>query len=60
MNECDNSADKAIKAMVVAVVGTAFVPAHVNWALTATAMGAGVVAIGLAYDVKLTKMRVGN
>ncbi len=51
----DEKADKAIKSMVVAVVGTAAVPAHVNWALTATAMGAGVIAIGVCYDVKLTK-----
>ena len=52
---CNEKADKAIKAMMTAVVGTALVPAHVNWALTASAMGAGVVAIGLCYDVKLTK-----
>lgn len=41
--------------MVATVVGTAAIPAHVNWSLTATAMGAGVVAIGLIYDVQLTK-----
>ena len=36
---CDQ--DAAIKTMMAAVVGTAVVPAHVNWALTASAMGAG-------------------
>ena len=53
--ECDEQADTAIRTMVAAVVGTATIPAHVNWSLTATAMGAGVVAIGLIYDVQLTK-----
>lgn len=53
--ECDEQADTAIRTMVAAVVGTAAIPAHVNWSLTATAMGAGVVAIGLIYDVQLTK-----
>lgn len=55
VSECNASADKAIKGMMATVVGTALVPAHVNWALTASAMGAGVVAIGLCYDIKLTK-----
>lgn len=55
VNVCNEKADKAIKAMMATVVGTALVPAHVNWALTASAMGAGVVAIGLCYDIKLTK-----
>ena len=35
---CDKDADVAIKTMMAAVVGTAVVPAHVNWALTASAM----------------------
>ena len=52
---CNENADKAIKAMMATVVGTALVPAHVNWALIASAMGASVVAIGLCYDIKLTK-----
>lgn len=52
---CDNDADVAIKTMVGTVVATAAVPAHVNWALTASAMGAGAVAIGKCYDVQLTK-----
>ena len=42
-------------ALSSAVVGTAIVPAHVNWALTASAMGAGAVAIGKCYGVELTK-----
>ena len=51
----DQDADVAIKTMMAAVVGTAVVPAHVNWALTASAMGAGAVAIGKCYGVQLTK-----
>mgnify|MGYP007000558802 CR=1 FL=1 len=35
---CDQDADVAIKTMMAAVVGTAVIPAHVNWALTASAM----------------------
>lgn len=52
---CDNDADVAIKSMMTAVVAAAAVPAHVNWALTASAMGTGAVAIGKCYDVQLTK-----
>ena len=52
---CDQDADVAIKTMMAAVFGTAVVPAHVNWALTASAMGAGAVAIGKCYGVQLTK-----
>lgn len=52
---CDQDADVAIKTMMAAVVGTAVVPAHVNWALTASAMGAGAVAIGKCYGMQLTK-----
>lgn len=55
IHECDEQADDAIRTMVATVVGTAAIPAHVNWSLTATAMGAGVVAIGLIYDVQLSK-----
>ena len=51
----DQNADLAIGSMVAAVVATAIVPAHVNWALTAGAMGTGVVGIGLCYGVQLTK-----
>ena len=53
--ECNENADKAIATMMGTVAATAVLPAHVNWSLTASAMGAGVVAIGLCYDVKLTK-----
>lgn len=55
ISECDKKADDAIKYMVAAVIGTAVVPAHVNWAITASAMGAGVVAIGKAYGFTLSK-----
>lgn len=51
----DKAADTAIAAMVTSVVGTAAVPAHINWALTASAMGVGVVAIGRCYGTELTK-----
>ena len=37
VNVCNERADNA---MMATVVGTALVPAHVNWALTASAMGA--------------------
>ena len=53
--ECDKNADIAIKTMIAACVGGAIVPAHINWAVVAAAMGTGVVAIGLCYDVKLNK-----
>ena len=55
IKECDEQADVAIQTMVTAIIGGAVVPVHVNWALAASAMGAGVVAIGLIYDVKLTE-----
>jgi uncharacterized protein (DUF697 family) len=51
----DEKADMAIKAMIMTVIGTAAIPAHVNWAVTGTAMGAGVIAIGACYGVELTK-----
>jgi uncharacterized protein (DUF697 family) len=50
----DEKANVAIGTMVGAVIGTSIIPAYVNWAITATAMGAGVVAIGLCYGVELT------
>ncbi len=55
VNVCNENAGKAIKTMMATVVGTALVPAYVNWALTASAIGAGVVAIGLCYGIKLTR-----
>lgn len=51
----DEDADTAIATMIAAMAGAAVIPAHVNWALAAAAMGSGVVAIGLCYGVKLTK-----
>lgn len=51
----DKEADAAIRYMVAAVIGTALAPAHINWALTASAMGAGVVAIGSSYGVTLDR-----
>lgn len=52
--ECNEKADLAIAAMVTTVVGTAAVPAAVNWAITASAMGGGAAAIGKCYGIKLT------
>lgn len=51
----DEQADRAINAMMATVIGTAAIPTYVNWAITATAMGTGVVAIGLCYGVELTR-----
>ncbi len=51
----DDKADAAIATMVGTVIGAAIIPAYVNWAITATAMGTGVVAIGICYGVELTK-----
>lgn len=51
----DEKADAAIGTMIAAVIGTSIIPAHVNWAITATAMGSGVIAIGLCYGISLTK-----
>lgn len=53
--ECDEDADVAIKVMMSTVTATALVPAAVNWAITASAMGAGCVGIGKAYGVSLSK-----
>ena len=55
IDKCDMEADKAIKIMMASVVGTAVIPAAVNWALTASAMGAGAVAIGRAYGFGLSR-----
>ncbi|HZP82810.1 MAG TPA: DUF697 domain-containing protein [Chthonomonadaceae bacterium] len=53
--QADAQADKVIATMVKGMVGAAVIPAHVNWALVATAMGAGVIRIGNCYGIKLTK-----
>lgn len=55
IEECDRNADTAIKTMIAACVGGAVVPAHINWTIVAAALGAGVVAIGVCYDVKMNK-----
>lgn len=55
ISQRDSNADVAIKTMMATIAGFVLVPAHVNWALIAGAMGAGVMAIGLIYDVKLNK-----
>jgi Domain of unknown function (DUF697) len=51
----DNRADAVITTMVAAAMGGAIVPAVVQWPIFASAMGAGVVGIGLCYGVQLTK-----
>ena len=53
--ECDAKADCAIKVMMAAVAAAAIIPAHVNWAATAAAMGVGCAAIGKAYGFNLSK-----
>lgn len=55
IEECDRKADTAITAMIAAAMGGAVVPVAVSWPVAMTAMGAGVVAIGLCYDVRLEK-----
>lgn len=56
----DEKADLAIKAMVGTVVGTAFIPVKIPFALSAPAIGAGVVAIGLCYGQNLSKEEAGK
>lgn len=51
----DLDADAAIMLMMGTVIGTAIIPAAVNWGITATAMGVGCVEIGKAYGANLTK-----
>ena len=53
--QADQKADTAIMIMIDSVIVTAVIPTYVNWAVTAAAMGTGVVAIGLCYGVSLTK-----
>lgn len=51
----DEKADIAINAMVSAAVVFAAAPGPVNWAAFSTALGGGVVAIGLCYGVTITR-----
>lgn len=51
----DEKAARAINLMIGGVVGTAAIPTYINWATTATAMGTGVIAIGLCYGVQLNR-----
>lgn len=55
MKKGDENADRAVKVMMGAVAAAAIVPAHVNWALTAAAIGTGCAAIGGAYGIGMTK-----
>jgi uncharacterized protein (DUF697 family) len=55
ISSCDFDADNCINVMISACCAAAFVPAQVNWALITSAMGVGVVGIGLSYDVSITK-----
>lgn len=60
ISECDADADSAIRKMIAGMVGAAAIPAHVNWAVCAAAMGVGTVAIGKAYGVTLNKEQGGK
>ena len=53
--EADRKADQRINTMIGTVVATSALPTQVNWATTASAMGAGVISIGLCYEVKLNR-----
>lgn len=53
--EQDEKADNAIRIMVGATAAAAAVPAHVNWAIMASALGVGVVSIGKCYGTALNK-----
>jgi uncharacterized protein (DUF697 family) len=55
MSNADDCADKVIVGMVGGAVGAAVIPAHVNWAVFASAMGAGVIGIGRCFGVQLNK-----
>lgn len=55
IEECDRQADKTIAIMITGMVGGAIVPAAINWSISMTAMGAGVVAIGHDYGYTLDK-----
>lgn len=55
MSNNDTKADEIINGMIKQVVATAIIPAHVNWAFTASLMSVGVVRIGNVYGVPLNK-----
>lgn len=55
VEECDKQADRTIAIMITGMVGGAIVPAAINWSISMTAMGAGVVAIGHDYGYTLDK-----
>jgi uncharacterized protein (DUF697 family) len=55
MSAADEKADTAIAVMISGMMAAAIIPAHVNWALVAGALGTGVVAIGRCYGVQLSK-----
>ena len=60
LTQMDENADAAIKTGVITVIGAALVPAHVNWALTATAMGSMCAGIGICYGVKIDNDKEGK
>ena len=51
----DVKANEIINGMIKQVVATAVIPAHINWAFTASLMSVGVVRIGNVYGVSLDK-----
>jgi hypothetical protein len=56
----DEKSDAISTAMVGLAVGAAIVPAHVNWAIFATILGGGVVAIGKGYGFTLSGIEGGK
>ena len=55
LQECDNDADLAIGAMITTLGFGSLAPVAINWAIAASAYGAGAVAIGKAYGVTLSE-----
>lgn len=55
IEQCDDEADKRIAYMIAGMVGSAVVPAAINWTILMTAMGAGVVSIGKCYGFSISK-----
>lgn len=56
----DSKADVAVKAMTVTGVGIGFAPVMIDIAALMAAMGAGVVAIGACYQMKVNKEDAGE